>query len=421
MKTKPAPAKRVELLAPAGNMECFYAALRYGADAVYLAGKNFGLRAAAQNFTQAQLAHAVSQAHARGKKIYVTVNALLRSEEMAEIGGYLHALKDMRADAVILSDPGMIGLVKDAGLEFHISTQLSTMNDKCACFWHTAGAKRVILARELSLREIAEIYRNTPETLELEAFVHGAMCVAYSGRCILSSVFTGRSGNRGECAQPCRWQYTLHEAGYPYDFLPIFEDARGTYVLNSRDLMMIEHIPALIRAGLSSFKIEGRMKSAYYVASVVHAYRRAIDAYYAGPEEYVLDERWVEELKDCTTRGFCTGFYFGEPEKASDIYRLPQERAYNFCGIVRGDRDENGMYLIEQRNKFSVGDRIMILSPAQDQRAFTMEKIIDLEGNTRQSAPHPQEMLKIACPCTLEPGDMLKVRQHDASLDNIGL
>ena len=404
------PAKHVELLAPAGNMECFQAAMRFGADAVYLAGKCFGLRAAAANFTEEELLSVISDAHALGKKVYVVVNSLVKNSEFSAVLEYLIRLKQLQADAVVLSDPAVIGPCRELGLDIHISTQMSTMNYQSVNFWHTAGAKRIVMARELSLEEIRYICENSPGTIEIEAFVHGAMCVAYSGRCLLSAAFTGRSGNRGECAQPCRWKYTIHEEGYPEDFLPIFEDEKGTYILNSKDLMMIEHIPSLIQAGIMSLKIEGRMKSPYYVASVVNAYRRAIDAYYEAPDSYETDAQLVNDLRDCATRGLCTGFYFGNVAEASDIYRLPQKREYNFCALVRGSRDSEGMLLVEQRNKFSVGDTIRILAPDKPALEFTVQKIQEPNGVDRASAPHPQEMLRLCCPFDLQPGDMLKVK-----------
>jgi len=406
------PGAKPELLAPAGNRECFDAALRFGADAVYLAGKNFGLRAAAANFSDAELTEAVKQAHALHKKVYVTVNALFKNEEFARLPGYLSFLKEIGADAVILSDPGALEPTKNAGLNVHISTQMSTMNHMSASFWHRQGAKRIVLARELSLEEIADIRVHTPPSLELEAFVHGAMCVAHSGRCILSSVLTGRSGNRGECAQPCRWGFSLVESGYPGEYFPIFEEGQNTFILNSKDLMMIEHIPELIRAGITSFKIEGRMKSPYYVASVLLAYRRAIDSYALNRESYRTDPRLVEELLDCGTRGFCTGFYFGSAAEASDIYRLPQTRRYNVCAVVREGRNEEGMLLAEQRNKFSVGDTLSALSPEGEDEEFVLEKMKTPEGEEKESAPHPQELVYIDCPFPLEPGDMLRVKNR---------
>ncbi|MGI6664462.1 MAG: peptidase U32 family protein [Christensenellaceae bacterium] len=401
--------KKVELLAPAGNMECLETALRFGADAVYLAGKSFGLRAFAGNFSMEALQEALAKAHEQGKRIYVTVNALLYNEEIPAVEAYLQALKEIGVDAVIISDPGILPLCKKARLEIHISTQMSTMNYASALFWYEQGASRIVMAREASLAEISYIHAHTPEALELEAFVHGAMCVAHSGRCLLSSVMTGRSGNRGACAQPCRWEYTIHEAGYPEEYYPIMEDSRGTYVLNSRDLMMIAHVPALIESGIASFKIEGRMKSVYYVASVVSAYRHAIDAYYAGEK---TPEGLIEELSGTATRGFTTGFYFDKGVEATDSVRAPVHRDYVFCGVVKQERNEAGLLRIEQRNKFVVGDTLRVLSPTSFTEEFVVETIMDEKMNPQESAPHPQQLIYINCPCDLAPGDMLRVKRE---------
>ncbi len=402
--------KKVELLAPAGSMECFEAALRFGADAVYLAGKKFGLRAFAANFSEQELLEVISRAHNLGKKVYITVNSLFHNEELEALPEYLEYLKKIGADAVIVSDPGVLSFCKEAGLEIHISTQMSTMNYRSAAFWHQMGAKRVVLAREVSLEEIRQMHEKIPPTLEIEAFVHGAMCVAYSGRCLLSSVLTGRSGNKGACAQPCRWRFALHEKQYPDEYFPIMEEDHETFILNSKDMMMIEHIPELIEAGISSFKIEGRMKSQYYVAAVVNAYRKAIDAYYADPENYRLEPQLLTDLQDCATRGFTTGFYFDRGAEASDIYRLPQEREYIFCGVVKAGRDAEGLLTVEQRNKFCVGDTLSILSPNFSNREFQLEALYDMAGEERESAPHPQEIVKLRCPYELRPGDMLRIR-----------
>ncbi|MBR6816353.1 MAG: U32 family peptidase [Clostridia bacterium] len=401
--------KRVELLAPAGSMECFDAALRYGADAIYLAGKKFGLRAFAANFTEQELRDAICRAHDLGKKVYITVNSLFHNDDLDGLPEYLAYLKEIGADAVIVSDPGIIDLCIEAGLNVHISTQMSTMNYRSAAFWHKMGAERIVLARETSLAEIRQMHEKIPDTLEIEAFIHGAMCVAYSGRCLLSSVLTGRSGNKGACAQPCRWRFALHEAQYPEEYFPIIEEDHETFVLNSKDMMMIEHVPALIEAGIASFKIEGRMKSQYYVAAVVNAYRRAIDAYYADPEGYQLDPQLLTDLRDCATRGFTTGFYFDGGAESMDIYRKPQQRDYSFCGVVVEEADENGLVTVEQRNKFCVGERLSILSPHSHGLTFTLEELYDAEGQVREAAPHPQEIVRLRCPEKLHKGDMLRL------------
>lgn len=401
--------KKVELLAPAGNMECLKTALHFGADAIYLAGKRFGLRAFAANFDMDEIAAACELAHSLGKKIYVTVNALMRDEELSGMREYILSLKDAGVDALIISDPGVFTIARDI-IEVHLSTQASTMNSYAARFWHEQGYKRIVMARETTLDEIRKIKAACPESMEIEAFVHGAMCIAYSGRCLMSSVLTGRSGNKGACAQPCRWKYTIHEEGYPEDYFPIEQDEHGTYILNSKDLMMIEHIPEMIDAGIDSFKIEGRMKSAYYVASVVSAYRHAIDAYYSDGANYELDESWIRELELSATRRFTTGFFFGDPKNdAQDISRNTPTRGYSFCAIVKGERDEDGLYPVEQRNRFFSGEEMHILSPKYIDKKFTVDTIVNEEGNLQDCAPHPQQQLRINCPYDLSVGDILRV------------
>ncbi len=405
--------ERIELLAPAGNMECLQTAIYFGADAVYMAGQSYGLRAFADNFSEQQLNEAAELVHAAGKKLYITVNSVLWNRDLQELEAYVRNLAEIGADAVIVSDPAVLETVRAAKIPItvHLSTQANTTNYLSASFWHRQGIKRVVLSREVSLEDIRTIRENTPDTLELEAFVHGAMCVAHSGRCLLSSVMTGRSGNKGACAQPCRWEYYLYEKGYDGQYFPVMEDERGTYIMNSRDLMMIEHIPMLAAAGITSFKIEGRMKSAYYVASVVHAYRRALDAYYEQGERYVFDKGLKEELVKSATRGFTTGFFFGNPqEQGQDVTRDIDLRRYTFVGKVC-ETLSDGFIKLEQRNKFSVGETLEILSPKQSSAAFTVEQICDMEGNAQDSAPHPQQLVKVNCPYPLEYGDIL--RRHD--------
>ena len=401
--------KKPELLAPAGNMECLKTALHFGADAIYLAGKRYGLRAFAANFDVDEIKQACELAHSQGKKIYVTVNALMRDDELEGIKDYILSLKEAGADALIISDPGVFSIARDI-MEVHLSTQASTMNSYAARFWHEQGYKRIVMAREASLEDIKNIKANCPDTMEIEAFVHGAMCIAYSGRCLMSSVLTGRSGNKGACAQPCRWKYTIHEEGYPDDYFPIEEDEKGTYILNSKDLMMIEHIPEMIEAGIDSFKIEGRMKSAYYVACVVSAYRRAIDAYYEQGESYKVDPEWVTELELSATRRFTTGFFFGDPKASGqDVSRNSPTRGYSFCAIVKGERDEDGLYPVEQRNRFFSGEELHILSPDLKDETFIVDTIVNEEGNLQDCAPHPQQQLRINCPYDLNVGDILRV------------
>ncbi len=405
--------RSIELLAPAGNRECLETALYFGADAVYAAGKSFGLRAFADNFSDEDLAGAVEDTHRAGKKFYVTVNAVLYNDEMDALVCYLRYLEDLQADGVIFSDPAVLLIAKENGvhLPLHLSTQANTTNFMAARFWHGQGVGRIVLSRETSLAQIAGIRRRCPETLELEAFVHGAMCIAYSGRCLMSSVLTGRSGNRGACAQPCRWEYFLHEKGYDGQYFPVMEDGRGTYVLNSKDLMMIEHIPELIGAGVTSFKIEGRMKSAYYVASVVSAYRRALDRYLRDGAAYRFDERLKEELVKSATRPFTTGFFFGNPGAAAqDVTRDEIGRKYTFAAKVT-ENGENGYIKVEQRNKFCVGETLETLSPHCTDASFVVTEIKNEAGQGQQSAPHPQQALWLRCPLALRRGDIL--RRHD--------
>ena len=404
---------KVELLAPAGNRECLETAFHFGADAAYVAGKGFGLRAFAANFDEQELASAVAYAHGLGKKIYLTVNSLVFNEELNDLEKYLAFLDTLNIGGIIFSDPAVLYLSKKLGLKtpLHLSTQASTVNYCSAAYWYEEGVKRIVLSREMTLKDIKLLRENTPPELEIEAFVHGSMCVAHSGRCLLSGALTGRSGNRGECAQPCRWRFHLSEQGYPGEFFPIDEDEKGTYILNSRDLMVIEHIPEMIGAGISSFKIEGRMKSAYYVASVVSAYRRAIDSYYSRGADYCFDPALKEELVKSAARGFCTGFFFGNPlDEGQDIARDEELRKYTFVAKALS-KSEDGFVWLEQRNKFSLGEMLEVLSPGSVGMRFKVTEILNEDGEAQEAAPHAQQKIKIACPCDLQPGDIL--RRHD--------
>lgn len=401
-------ARRVELLAPAGNMDCLKTALYFGADAVYVAGKRFGLRAFANNFTVDELRQAATLVHAQKKRIYVTVNALFSNADFEGLSAYLRDLKAAGVDAVIVSDPGVLCEALAAGLEVHLSTQLSTYNAKSAQFWLDHGVSRIVLAREMTLGEMADTAALLPPDAELEAFVHGAMCIAYSGRCLISSVMTGRSANKGACAQPCRWNYEINEVGDERSF-PIMEDNHGTYLMNSKDLCMIEHVGELIEAGVASFKIEGRMKSIYYVGSVLNAYRRAIDAYYAKGEQQA-DPRLMQELVDSSSRHFTTGFYYGDPgSEGQDAQRAPLPRGTMFCGLVLGHTTD-GRVAVEQRNKFRVGDTLSVLSPHHDFVEFCVKSIEDEDGTAQECAPHPQQHVTINCPFDLQKGDLLRLK-----------
>lgn len=399
-------------MAPAGGMESLQAAADFGADAVYAAGKAYGLRAFADNFTPEQIAQAASYLHTRGKRLYITMNAVFHPQDFNGLEDNISRLAEAGVDAFIVSDPGVLITAKKTAprVPVHISTQANTTNALTARFWHEQGASRVILARELSLAEIVDIRANTPKELELEAFVHGAMCIAYSGRCLLSSVFTGRSGNGGACAQPCRWEYRISEKGYPGEEFPIMSDERGTYVLNSKDLCMIAHLNDMINASIVSLKIEGRMKSAYYVACVTRAYRQALDDAQAGRP---FDQTLFEEIGKAGSRAYTTGFFYGNPrELGQDTTRGKVERSFDFVGVVKAQTDENGWTLFEQRGKFNVGDTLEVLSP-QGISSVKVDGLQTLEGEERLSAPHPKEMLRLLSQGRLWPGDMLrKKREH---------
>ncbi len=383
----------LELLAPAGDFERLGMALRYGADAVYLAGKEFGLRAAAGNFDNEQLVKAIELAHGMGKKVYVTCNTLPREEELNRLPGYLAFLNEAGPDALIIADLGVLALAKRFApkIALHVSTQLGVVNSATANVLHAMGADTVVLARELTLDEIRRIRANTPSELRLEAFVHGAMCVSFSGRCLLSNYMTGRDGNRGECAQPCRWKYSLMEEKRPGQYFAVEEDG-GTYILNSNDLCMIEHLQDLMEAGVTSFKIEGRMKSAYYAAVVTNAYRHALDAVACGDP---VPEVWVKETEMVSHRPYCTGFYLGgEPGQCHDG---TYETGADIVAVVESC-DEDGNAVLTQRNKFLTGDELELLTPTDEPISFTVSEIKDAEGETIPDARHPMMELHLKLP-----------------------
>lgn len=390
--------KKIELLAPAGDLEKLKIAIDYGADAVYFGGEMFGLRAAAKNFSIDEIKEGVEYAHARDKKVHMTINIFAHNEDIGELELYLNQLKDIPIDAFIVSDPGIIMMIREAipNAEIHLSTQANMTNYKTAEFWHKQGVKRIVLARELTFDDIRELRERLPETLELESFIQGAMCISYSGRCLLSNFMIERDANRGQCAHPCRWKYHLVEEQRPGEYFPIEEDERGTYILNSRDLCMIEHIPDLIQAGLSSAKIEGRMKSIFYVATIVGAYRRAIDAYYRDPAGYVFDPEWLNELKKVSHREFTTGFYYNKPTNKDQNYQTSAyTREYSFVGLVKSYDEKTGIAVIEQRNKMVLGDEIEAFGPGTDFFTQKIELLLDEEDQPIVSAPHPQQIVKI--------------------------
>lgn len=390
--------RKPELLAPAGNLEKLKVAFAYGADAVYMGGKQFGLRAFAGNFGEDEIQEAVAYAHSIGKKVYITMNIFAHNDDFIGMKEYMEFLSKIEVDAVILSDPGILSLAKEVmpNIPIHMSTQANNTNWYSAKFWHDQGVKRIILARELSLNEIFEIKRNIPDTLELEAFVHGAMCISYSGRCLLSNFFTGRDANRGECAHPCRWKYSIVEEKRPGEYYPVIEDERGTYIMNSKDLCMLAHIPDLMTVGIDGLKIEGRMKSSYYVATVVNAYRKEIDAYMEKPEEYEWNPKALDEIKKASHREFTTGFYFGKPTGQDHRYfNSHYVRGYDFVGMVKGYDQEQGLVVVEQRNPFEVGDLLEIMVPGEEYIKFHVESMFDGDKQPISRAPHPQQKVYI--------------------------
>jgi len=403
--------KKPELLAPAGNIERLKVALAYGADAVYLGGKQFGLRAFADNFDIEEIREAVSYAHELGKKVYITINIFAHNDDFIGMKEYIKFLSEIGVDAVILSDPGVLTLVKEIApnLEIHLSTQANNTNWRSAIFWHEQGVKRIILARELSLEEIRKIRENTPKTLELECFVHGAMCISYSGRCMLSNYLTGRDANRGECSHPCRWKYFLMEEKRPGEYLPVLEDERGTYILNSKDLSMIEHIRDLIDVGLDSFKIEGRMKTSHYVATVVKAYRQELDSFFMDPNNYSPNPAVIEDIMKVSHRPFTTGFYYKKPTAEDHEYNNSKYiRNYDFIGMVLDYDAEKNMALVEQRNNFKLGETIEIMRPKGENLTFTIEKMYDEDGQPITVAPHPQQKVYIPIGTPLDRYSMLR-------------
>lgn len=397
-----------EILAPAGSLEKLKTAITFGADAVYLGGSKLNLRAFANNFSDDELKEGIEFAHTRGKRVYVTVNVIPHNEDLDGLEEYLVNLYNTGVDAIIVSDPGIIMTAREVApnLEIHLSTQANNVNYKSATFWYKQGVKRIVLARELSLEEIKGVRENIPEDCDLEAFVHGSMCMSYSGRCLISNYMTGRDSNRGECAQPCRYKYFLVEEKRPNQYFPIVEDDKGTYLLNSKDLCMIKHIPELVQSGINSFKIEGRMKSSYYVASVVKSYREALDSYMENPEKYKFKEEWMDNLLKTSHRDYYTGFYFGD--KDSQIYENSSYiRDYDIVGIVR-DYDENsGTATIEQRNKIFEGDTVEILRPTGANFKIKIEDLTNKDGEKIDSTPVAQMIYKAKVNEVLEKDYML--------------
>ncbi|MGL4773410.1 MAG: peptidase U32 family protein [Clostridium sp.] len=396
--------KKPELLAPAGSLEKLKVAFLYGADAVYFGGEAFSLRAAAKNFSYEEIKEGVEFAHSLGKKIYCTVNVMPRSSEMEELKTYLVKLDELGVDGVIVSDLGVLRTVKkNTNLPIHISTQANTINYESCNMWEDLGAERVVLARECSLKEIKEIREYISEDLELEVFIHGSMCISYSGRCLLSNFMAGRDSNRGYCAQSCRWKYSLVEEKRQGEYFPIEEDSRGTYIMNSKDLCLIEYIPEIMEAGIASLKIEGRNKSEYYVAVVVNAYRKAIDLYLEDPENYKLPETILEEMYKVSHRRYHTGFFFDEPREGGLIYDTNDHiREWDVVGLVLDYDKESGIATCRQRNKFVKGDEVSVLSPGFIGAEFNALEIFDEDGNEIEDCKHPGMIFKIKLPYEVE-------------------
>lgn len=410
--------KKPELLVPASSLEVLKEAVIFGADAVYIGGEAFSLRAKAKNFSPEDMAEGVAFAHEHGVKVYVTANILAHNADLDAAERYFQELKNIRPDALIISDPGMFSIAQRVcpEIDIHISTQANNTNYMTYLFWYNLGAKRVVSARELSLTEIRQIRDNIPEDMEIESFMHGAMCISYSGRCLLSSFLAGRDANRGACTHPCRWKYAVMEETRPGEYYPVYENERGTYIFNSKDLCMIEHIPEMIEAGIDSFKIEGRMKTALYVAAVARTYRKAIDDYLEDPALYQRNMGWYkEEISKCTYRQFTTGFYFGKPDENTQIYDSnTYVNEYTYLGIVEEVKKEGKTFSarITQRNKFSVGDVIEIMKPDGRNIPVKVLSLTTTDGQSVESAPHPQQVLWVELSEEVEEYDLLRVENH---------
>ena len=398
-----------ELLAPAGNLEKLKAAINFGADAVYLGGSKLNLRAFADNFSNEELAEGIKYAHERGKKVHVTLNVFPHNDDLDGLEDYLTELYELGVDAIIVADPGIIMTAREVvpNLEIHLSTQANTVNYKTCEFWHKMGVKRVVLARELSLEEISKVHKKIPETMDMEIFIHGSMCMAYSGRCLLSNYLVGRDANRGSCAQPCRYKYSLVEEKREGEYMPIMEDEHGTYIMNSKDLCMIEHIPEIMQTGAVSFKIEGRMKSVYYVAATVKAYREAIDAYMASPENYKFDSRWLEEVSKPSHRQFYTGFYFDNEENKQIQSSSSYIRNYDVIGVVKSYDKESGIATIEHKNKAVEGDVVEVLRPVGPNTTITLNDLHNEKGEKIDSAPSSKMIYTAKVEEELEENDIL--------------
>lgn len=405
--------KKPELLVPASSLEVLKTAVRYGADAVYIGGEVFGLRAKAKNFSLEEMKEGVEFAHRYNVKVYVTANILAHNSDIEPVKAYFNDLKKVKPDALIIADPAIFTIAKEMlpDMELHISTQANNTNYGTYNFWHSLGAKRVVSARELSISEIKDIRNHIPDDLEIETFVHGAMCISYSGRCLLSSFMAGRDANKGACTHPCRWKYAVVEESRPGQYMPVEENERGTYIFNSKDLCMIDHIPELVDAGIDSFKIEGRMKTALYVATVARTYRMAIDDYFENPKKYEENiPKYKTLISQCTYRQYTTGFFFGKPDETTQINDCNvYERDYVYLGIS-GEPLEDGSFVIEQKNKFCVGDKIEIMKADGRDIEANVISITDQDGVAMESCPHPKQIITIKLDQVPEAGDILRMK-----------
>lgn len=404
--------RNIEILAPAGDIEKLKIAITYGADAVYMAGKELGLRAKAKNFDTDSMREGIDFAHKHNKKVYVTANIYAENSDFIHIENYFLELENLGVDAIIISDPGIFSVARDVipNMDIHISTQANNTNYKSVMFWKNLGASRVVLAREVSLKDIADIKKHVGEDFELESFVHGAMCIAYSGRCLLSNYMSNRNSNKGECSQPCRWKYSVVEEKRPNEYMPVFEDEKGTYIYNSKDLCLIKHIPDLIEAGVNSLKIEGRMKTAYYVGAVTKIYREALDDYLESVEKYnnKLDY-YLTELKKTSHRGFTTGFYYNKTTDNDQNYGSNSYiRTYDFVAIIESYDLETGFAYVEQRNKFVVGDEVEIFKAKGQNYKQIIDEMYDEKGNKITEAPHPKQKIKIKLNKPVSKFDMIR-------------
>lgn len=406
--------KKPELLAPAGSLERLKTAIAFGADAVYAGGEAFSMRTAAKNFSEDDLKRAREITLANNKKLYIAVNIIPHNEDLAVLPEYLSELSSLAPDGLIISDLGVLSMAKRyaPNIPIHISTQANNVNSETFKMWHSLGASRVVCARELSFAEIEAINKEIPEDLEIEAFVHGAMCISYSGRCLLSNYMAGRDSNQGNCAHPCRWNYHLVEEQRPGEYLPVYENERGTFIFNSKDLCMIEYIPEIVKSGIDSLKIEGRVKTEYYVATVIKVYREALDRYFENPDAYQTDPKWLDELSKVSNRHYTTGFYLGKPDESAQNYETSAYvRNYDVVAVVTGYDEETGELLLEQRNRFFAGDELETVAPFMDSFTFRADGLKDIDGNLIESAPHAQQGLRLNIGKKLPPLSLIRKKR----------